>query len=142
LTFLDGEAARAPTASARAALDEQRLLAATAAGDPGRALPSLLASERALPTDFEPPSRLAIAYRELGQLSESLSASNRALALAHGPRRVRLLRERAETHRLLGDPAHARADLEAALSFAATLPPALRPERDVELARRSLAAMH
>ncbi len=139
LAFLDAEALRAESPRARAALDEQRMLAAIAAGNPERARPALEASERELPGDFEPPSRLATLDRELGRYGESIAASDRALALAHGPRRVRLLRERAETRQRMGDRAGARADLESALGFARTLPPSERPSRDIGLAERSLA---
>ena len=70
---------------------------------PALAVPALLQSERDLPTDFNPPRALAIAYRELGRYAEALAQSKRAFDLAQGPRRVRILSDRAAIYEKQGN---------------------------------------
>lgn len=140
LDFLDREARAAPSVAVRAALDPHRLEAARDLGDPARALPALLQSERDLPEEFEPPALLAIAYRELGRCPEALAASERAFARAAGPRRLRILWDRSEIYARMGDLAARGRTLRAALDLAESLPPSQRPAREVERLRKALAA--
>jgi len=141
LLFLEREAARATTPLARAALDGQRLEAALRLGEPRRVLAPLLASERDLPDDFVPPANLASAYLELGRAADALGAADRALALAQGPRRIRVLVTRARALEALGNRVAARDTLRRALSDAAALPDALRPRGPVADAERLLGAL-
>jgi tetratricopeptide (TPR) repeat protein len=141
LAFLEGEASRARTPLARSAFDGQRLQAAIRAGEPGRALPALLASERDLPDEFVPPTNLGVLYLELGRPAEALAAARRALARAEGPRRIRVLVLEAQAQDALGDRAGARATLERALSEAAALPEATRPKGYTAKARKLLGEM-
>lgn len=141
LTFLEREAARARTPLARAAFDGQRLEAALRAGEPRRALAPLRASERELPGDFVPPASLAVLYLELDRPADALAAADRALALAAGPRRIRVHVTRARAQEALGHRAAARETLRRALSEAAALPDATRPGRPVAQAERLLAEL-
>lgn len=135
--FLEAEAARAPTPEARAALDTSRLSAAVALGDPGRALPALLASDRDLPRQLDSPYRLASVYRLMGRHAEALAANDRALALTNGPRRLRVLQQRALIAEAAGDRGAARRALEDALAFDAKLPtPQRNPRLAAELQQR------
>jgi tetratricopeptide (TPR) repeat protein len=135
LAFLEAEAARAPTPQARAAFDAHRLSAAIALGEPARALPPLLASERELPDDYNAPARLAIAYLELGRYDEALAASDRAAAKVYGPRRLRVEETRAKIYVKKGDAAAARDVIDRTLALAATLPPSERTRHTVERLR-------
>jgi len=139
LAFLDADAKKAPTADARAALDGYRVTAAIAAGDPSRALAPLMASERDLPGDYNPPARLANVYRELARYDEALAASDRALSKVYGPRKLTVLDARATIYEKAGDPAKMKATLTEALAFADTLPESQRPKRTVERIRKRLA---
>jgi tetratricopeptide (TPR) repeat protein len=141
LGFLEREAARATTPAARAAFDIQRLEAAQRLGEPRRALAPLLASERDLPGDFVPPSNLAVLYLALGRPGDALAAADRALALAAGPRRVRVLVTRARAQEALGRRGDAVASLRRALAEAAALPDAARPRRPAAEAERLLAQL-
>ena len=138
LVFLEGEAERAPDALARSAFDAARAAAATKLGDPARALPSLLASVRNLPGDFAPLGSLAGLYLSLDQPADALLASGRALSLAEGPRRVRLLVIRAQAQRKLGHPAEARDTLKEAIRLGEAFPQALRPNSPIRQARSLL----
>jgi hypothetical protein len=141
LAFLEAEAARAPTPLARSAFDGPRLEAARRAGEPRRVEAALLASERDLPGEFVPPANLATLYLELGRPADALAAADRALALAQGPRRIRVLVARARAQAALPDPAGARETLRRALSEGAALPEATRPRRPVAAAEKLLAEL-
>jgi tetratricopeptide (TPR) repeat protein len=141
LRFLEAEALRARTPVARAALDGQRLEAAMRLGQPRRAEGALLASERDLPGDFVPPANLATLYLALDRPADALAAADRALALAGGPRRIRVLVTRARAQEALGDRGAARETLRRALSEAAALPDATRPRRPAAEAERRLGEL-
>jgi tetratricopeptide (TPR) repeat protein len=121
LTFLEQEAARAPTAEARAALDSHRVSAAVQLGAPERAVAALEQSERDLPDDPNPSARLAALYHEQGRLEEALAASGRALAKVQGTRRLRVFRDRATLLEKAGRRAEAIRTLEEALAYAEDL---------------------
>ena len=122
IALLEGAAAKAPTPQARAVFDSHRLSAYLEIGEPQRAVAMLEASERDFPGDYNPPARLAVAYRALKDPARALAASDRALALAYGPRRLGILRTRAGIQAESGDRAAARATLESAVAEAQALP--------------------
>lgn len=130
--FLASEGRRARTPEERAALDPWRVECALELADPARAVPALRASERDLPEDYNPPARLATLYSEMGRFGEALAASERALARAYGPRKVRMFELRAEILEQKGDRVAARAALEEGVAYAAALPASQRPARLVE----------
>jgi tetratricopeptide (TPR) repeat protein len=101
----------------------------------------LEASERDLPDDYNPPARLAAVYARMERWNEGLAASERALAKAYGPRKLRILQTRADLQTGMGDVAAARATLEEALALAESLPPGQRSERTIDGLRRAIEAM-
>jgi tetratricopeptide (TPR) repeat protein len=90
LTFLEEQAAAAPSPEARAAFDSHRVSAAMMLGTPERALPAVQQSEKDLPGDYNPPARQALLYREMKKYDEAIDASRRALDKAYGPRKLRI----------------------------------------------------
>jgi tetratricopeptide (TPR) repeat protein len=141
LTFLEGEAARAPTPEQRTVFDSHRMLAASVLGDLMRVVPAIEQSERDLPDDYNPPARLANLYRRLGRLDDALAASSRALAKVRGGRRLRVLSERADIHLARGERDAAVRTLEEALAYAKTLSGAQAPPRMVAPLEKKLAEM-
>jgi tetratricopeptide (TPR) repeat protein len=141
LAFLEREAARARTPVARGAFDGQRVAAALRAGEPARVLPALLASDGELPPSYVTPTLLGVVYLELGRPREALAAAERALALAEGPRRIRVLVLRASAELALDERAAARATLEQALSESAALPELARPKGYTRRAEKMLAQL-
>lgn len=127
--FLETEAAKARTAEERAVFDSHRLTVYLELGQAERAIPMLQAAERELPQDYNPPARLAVAYQTLKQWDEALAATDRALAKAYGPRKLRVYQVRAEVLVAKGDTPGARRALEEALAFGDTLPAQQRPAR-------------
>ena len=103
--YLEGEAAKAKTAEGRAAFDAHRITAYLELGQPERGIPMLEASERDFPDDYNPPARLALAYRAMKKYDEALAASDRALQRAYGPRKLVILKARARIYADKGDPA-------------------------------------
>jgi len=111
-------------------------------GEPARAIPMLEASERDFPKDYNPPARLAAAYKELKRWDDALAAADRALALAYGPRMLRILGTRAEILLAKGDKAGARATLEKALKAAEGMPPGQRSDRTIAAVRKRIDALN
>src|SRR5262249_6961077 len=62
---LEAAAAKAPNPDARSVFDSHRLACYIDLGQPERAIPMLQASERDLPEDYNPPARLALAYKAM-----------------------------------------------------------------------------
>ncbi len=139
--MLERAAQTAPSPEARAAFDSHRLGAYLEIGEPQRALPMLEASESDFPADYNPPARLAAAYRALKDYDKALAASDRALARAYGPRRLLILRTRADILVEKGESGAAKKVLEQALAEARALPEAQRSKRTLAALEKQLAAI-
>lgn len=137
-TMLESAAARANTADERAVYDSHRLSAYLELGKPDKAIPMLIASEKALPNDYNPPARLAMAYQALGQYDEALAAADRALAKAYGPRKLRIYQTRADILNAQGNAAEARQTLEEALATAQGLPEGQRSEATINAIKKKI----
>jgi tetratricopeptide (TPR) repeat protein len=120
--FLEGEAAKAKTPDQRAVYDSHRLTVYLGLKQPEKAIAMLEQSERDLPKDYNPPARLISAYRAAGRFDDSIAASDRALKLAYGPRKIGIYRSRAATYLAKGDKASARKTIEEAIAYAESLP--------------------
>ncbi len=138
--FLEGQATAAKTPEQRAVFDSHRLSAYMELQQPERAIPMLQASEKDLPDDYNPPSRLAVAYMAMKKPDEALAASNRALPKVTGPRRVQVLQRRSDIFAAKGDEAASREALEQALACAESLPAGQRSERTIEALKKKLEA--
>lgn len=139
--FLEKAAAGAKTPDARAVFDSHRLGTYLALGEPHRAVEMLQASERDLPGDYNPPARLASAYRAMKRYDDALAASDRALAKAYGPRKLGILQTRADIYKEKGDPASARKTIEEAVRLAESLPEGQRSDRAIAALRKRLEAL-
>ena len=115
-SFLEAEAAKAKTPAARAVFDPHRLGAYLALGQPERAVPMLLESERDFPEDYNPPARLAKAYLEMKKLDDAAAAVDRARTRVYGPRIMRVLAMAADIAKARGDKAGEKKALEEALA--------------------------
>lgn len=137
-SFLEGEASRARTAERRAVFDSHRLGAYLDLGQPERAIPMLEASEKDFPGDYNPPARLAVAYRAMKRWDDAAAASDRALAKAYGPRRIGILQTRADIETGRGDAAASRRFLEEALRTAEALPEGQRSEKAIAALKKRI----
>lgn len=139
--FLERQAARAKTADARAVFDSHRLSAYLELGTPEQAIPMLQASEAALPDDYNPPARLAVAWKAMKKWPEALAASDRALARAYGPRKLLLYQARVEIYEGMGDVAAERRTLADAIAFAEALPEGQRSQSRIDAFKKKLGAL-
>ncbi|MEI7703135.1 MAG: hypothetical protein WCK73_00910 [Deltaproteobacteria bacterium] len=139
--FLVAERAKGTTPEARTMLDSWIVGTAMDLHDPARAVPLLLESEKATPKDYNPPYRLAALYLELKRTDDALAASNRALPLAYGPRKMRVLAQRATILEAKGDVAGARKALQDAIAHGKKLPPSQQNPRLVQRLEARLAKL-
>ncbi len=140
VTYLEDEAAKAKTPAERSVFDAHLTSACLALGQPERVVPALLASERDFPEDYNPPQRLALAYGAMKRYDEALAASDRAMALAYGPRKLVVYRTRVDLLTKKGDTAAARKTLQEMLAYAEGLPAEQRSEKTIAAIRKQLEA--
>ena len=140
VAYLDGVAAGVTDPEQRTALDPNRLNAYMTAGEVEKAIPMLEQSQRDFPTDYNPPARLALVYLRLKRYDEALAASDRALELVYGPRRIRVLEVRADIYAGRGDGAAAQKTLQEAVTFADELPAGQRSDSQVASLKKKLDA--
>lgn len=127
-SFLDAEAAKAKTPQARMVFDSHRLGAYLALHEPEKAVEFLQQSQRDAPDDYNPPARLASAYLAMKKYDEAIAASDRALELAYGPRKLGIYRTRAQIFLAKGDRENARKAIDDALALNESFPQEQRSE--------------
>ena len=140
-TFLEAAATKAKTPEARAVFDSHRLGTYLDLKEPERAIPMLQASERDLPGDYNPPARLAVAYRAMKKYDEALAASDRALAKAYGPRKLGILQTRSDIYKEMGNLPEARKAMQQAVELAESLPEGQRSEKSIASLKKKLEAL-
>ncbi len=141
LAMLDAEAAAASSPHQRTVFDSHRVSLAIALGRFDTIVPSLERSERDFPGDYNPPARLALAYRAMKRWPEAKAASDRALALVYGPRQFVVLDARIAIHRDLGDAAGVRHWVTESLRRARAMPADQRSERTIARYEKQLAEL-
>ena len=139
--FLEKEAAKAKTPDQRAVYDSHRLEVYLGLKQPEKAIAMLEQSERDLPKDYNPPARLISAYRAAGRYDDALAASDRALKLSYGPRKIGIYRNRAAGYLAKGDKASARKTIEEAIAYAESLPTEQRSEPMIASMKKQLDTM-
>ena len=121
-SFLEKSAAAAKTAEQRAVYDSHRLSAYLDLGTPEKAIPMLQQSARDFRDDYNPHARMSAAYRAMKEYDKALAESDLALARAYGPRKVLILRQRADIYEAKGDKEGARKTIADAIAYAKQLP--------------------
>ena len=139
--FLEDAAARAKTPEQRAVYDSHRLTAYLELNTPEKAVTMLEQSERDFPNDYNPPARLAYAYKALKQYDKAIAASDRALAKVYGPRKIAVYSVRADIYVAMGDNASAKKTLEEAIAYAKALPEGQRSEARIAGLEKRVASM-
>lgn len=137
--FLQKARAEAPSPDARAVYDGHLMWIGLELGKGEQVRDALLQSEAALPNDYNPPARLSIVLKSLGDLDGALAASDRAVSKVYGPRKVRVLNERGELLLARKDRDAARTAWTEALALIDTLPEAQRSKRERARAEKHLA---
>jgi len=139
--MLEEQAARATSAEQRAVYDSHRLNLYMTLGRPEAAVPMLEQSRKDFPDDYNPPQRLATAYKEMKRWPEALAASDAALARAYGPRQFLVLGTRADIQLGMGDKAAAEKTLADAVARAEAMPEGQRSKNTIESLKRRLGKL-
>jgi len=134
-------AAEAKTPEQRAVYDSHRLSAYLDLGTPEKAIPMLEQSQRDFPTDYNPPARLAIAYKAMKEYDKALAANDRALVKVYGPRKLTVLQTRADIFVDKGDKEAARAAIAMAIEYAKSLPDGQLNERRIAFLQKKLESI-
>lgn len=109
LGFLADAAARAPDPFARMTYNWPRAEVHVYLGRGAELVPALVQSAKDLPTEYDPPYRLAWVQMKMGQPAQALPVAKAAAALAYGTRKVRVQGLVVEVAKALGDVAEERA---------------------------------
>lgn len=112
-----------------------------ALGRPLDAVPALERSAKALPTEYDPPARLGWIYLEAGKLDEAARWTDKALALAYGPRKARVLAQRATIEKKRGDAAAEKKYRAEIVALWESLPAEQRSSGALARAKADLAAL-
>ena len=86
------------------------------------AVAMLEAREKELPDSYEPPARLASALSKMDRLPQALTAVDRAIAKAYGPRKLLYVRQKADIQSRMGDHAGEVATLQQEVAGYEALP--------------------
>ena len=121
-SFLERAAAKATSPEQRTVYDSHRISAYLELGAPEKAIPMLEQSARDFPDDYNPHARMAVAYRAMKRYDDAIAASDRALRMSYGPRKLGQLRTRADIYTDMGNREAARRTIEEAIAYAKSLP--------------------
>ncbi|MBA3396983.1 MAG: thioredoxin family protein [Deltaproteobacteria bacterium] len=92
----------------------------------------------ALPKEYDPPARLGWLYFKAGKLDDAAKWTDRALLLAYGPRKVRVLTQRADIAKAQGDRSAERLFREEIVKTLERLPPGQATPAVITKAKQSL----
>ncbi len=109
-------------------------------GKPLDLVPALERSANDLPKEYDPPARLGWVYFKAGKLPEAATWIDKALALAYGPRKARLLGLRADIAAAAGDKTAERTFREQAVAQYEGLPKGEENPDALAAAKAALAA--
>jgi thioredoxin-like negative regulator of GroEL len=110
-------------------------------GRPLDLVPDYTALAKQLPGEYDPPARLGWLYLKAGKLADAATWTEQALALVYGPRKGRLLAQRAEIAKAAGDRATERRYRAEAVKLWESLPPGQQSPENLEKAKQALAAL-
>ncbi|HLL25220.1 MAG TPA: thioredoxin family protein [Kofleriaceae bacterium] len=102
-------------------------------------VPALEKSIADLPKEYDPPTRLGWIYLKAGKLAEAAKYTDQALALAYGPRKVRVLTQRAEIAQKQGDKDTERAMRAQVVKMYESLPAGQTSPEQLAKAKEALA---
>lgn len=120
--MLDDAAAKAATPMAAMTYNWPRAEVYVFLEKPLELVPALEKSHADLPKEYDPLARLGWIYLKAGKLDEAAKYTDQALALAYGPRKVRVLNQRAEIAAKQNDKATERSMREQIVKLYESMP--------------------
>ena len=139
--MLDDAAAKAPTAMAAMTYNWQRCDVYAYLGVPLDLVPALEKSAKDLPNEYDPRARLGWIYLKAGKLPEATRWTDEALRMVYGPRKARLLAQRAEIAQLQHDAKAERTYREALVRLWQTMPAGQANPEALAKAQQAVAAL-
>jgi len=104
-------------------------------------VPELEAQAKSLPTEYDPPHRLAWLYFQTGEYDHALERAGTALKLVYGPRKARIHSMIATIHHARGDKDAERAARKAEIATLEALPAGQEKPKSLARAKKALKAM-
>ncbi len=139
--LLDDAAAKAPTPVAAMTFNWPRAEVYAYLGHPLDLVPALEKSAQDLPGEYDPRARLGWIYWKAGKLDDAAKWTDEALALVYGPRKGRVIAQRAEIAAAKGDKDGARKYREQEVKLWESLPAAQQSPDALAKAKVALAAV-
>ena len=140
--LLDDAAAKAPDAMAAMTYNWPRADVYAFLGRPLDLVPALEKSAKDLPGEYDPRARLGWLYLQAGKLAEAAKWTDEALPMVYGPRKGRLLEQRAQIAAAAGDPDGERRYREEEVKLYESLPPGQDSQDALAKAREALTGPH
>ncbi len=137
--LLDDAAAKAPTPMAAMTYNWHRAEVYVYLGRPLQLVPSLEKSAKDLPREYDPRARLGWLLLKAGKLAEAAKWTDDALKLVYGPRKVRVLNQRAEIANKQNDKAAERLFREQIVKTLEALPPSQVQPDAIAKAKQAVA---
>lgn len=110
-------------------------------GRPLEVVPALEKSASDLPGEYDPPARLGWVLLKADKLADAATWTNKAIKLAYGPRKARVLGQRADIAAKMGDVRVERAYREQVVALWASLPPGQANPDALAKAKEALAKL-
>jgi thioredoxin-like negative regulator of GroEL len=139
--LLDEAAAKATDATAASTYNWPRAEVYVYLERPLELVPSLQKSVKDLPTDYDPPARLGWVYMKAGKLAEAAAATEASIKLAYGPRKVRVLTQRAEIAKLQNDKPAEKKYRQEIVTHLKSLPPTQTSPEAIAKAEKAVAEL-
>ncbi len=141
LAYLADAAARAPDAWTASTHNWPRAEVHVWLGRGLELVPALEKSTADLPTEYDPPYRLAWVLMKSGEPAKARPWAEKAASLAYGARKVRVVGLLVEVQKAIGDAAGERAARTELVKVLASLPPEQAQPEALAKAKAELAAM-
>ncbi|HEX2685285.1 MAG TPA: thioredoxin family protein [Kofleriaceae bacterium] len=139
--LLDDAAAKARTPMAAMTYNWQRCEVYTYLGKPLEMVPALEKSARDLPDQYDPRARLGWIYLQAGRLPEAAQWTDEALRMVYGPRKARVLGQRAEIAEKQHDAAGEKLFRQETVKLWESLPPGQANPDALAKAKKAVAAL-
>ncbi|HEY0194162.1 MAG TPA: thioredoxin family protein [Kofleriaceae bacterium] len=139
--LLDDAAAKAPTPMAAMTYNWQRCDVYAYLGKPLELVAALEQSAKDLPEEYDPRARLGWLYLKADKLPEAATWTDAALRMVYGPRKARLLAQRAEIAAKQHDAAAEKKYRGDIVALWQSLPPGQANPESLEKAKQDLAAL-
>ena len=139
--LIDDAAEKAPNPLAAMTFNWQRAEVYVYLGRPLDIVPALEKSATDLPQEYDPRARLGWVYLKAKKLPEAAKWTDEALKLAYGPRKGRVISQRAEIAKEMGDLEAERKFRADAVALWQSLPPAHQNADALAKAKEALAKL-